>query len=607
MKPFAGILMAVLFVQNLNAQSPDSLKVPSGVNEIRYIRSNEFFDALQERSRRSRLTEFIVSSIISSSDWRGNDARDASRHLIDEETYFCNFEGKEIANIYVFPQNVYSDSLTTFFTRAVNALHYTTRENVLRKYLLFKEGDKVEPSTMIHNEEVLRSLNFISDAYIVLTARDSLGDPDKVDVYVYSRDHWSIEVEVDEKASGEYGIYGYEHNFLGLGHKLTLGTYFLTDAPHVAGYILGYDIENLWGSFFRFSSLADRSREQYVYSASLQKPFIKPVDYSAGLRYVAESIKEKQLLTDTVLPIQRQTIDVWSGVSWKFKGLRSNLFLTGRWTNLIYRERGLEVSAVLNPYYHNQALFLASTGIYRENFYRGSYIFGYANSEDIPYGYKFELTGGYLWGEFYNCYYFGSSMSAGWRIPVGFMSGSISYGSFFDEDWKPQQSAISVQLNYFTNLFKLGTGSIRNFASLQYITGVHRLEGERERVAYNDANMRILEHSCTGGLNRMTLRLESIYFSPVYFYNFRFAFYTFSDMGWLGNDYNVFANDFSLSAGLGIRIKNDRLIFTSIQLQFGYALVNPKKVRNRWFSFGNEPRVNAQRYRPGNPSVVGFQ
>jgi len=294
-------------------------------------------------------------------------------------------------------------------------------------------------------------------------------------------------------------------------------------------------------------------------------------------------------------------------VSWKFKGLRSNLFLTGRWTNLIYRERGLEVSAVLNPYYHNQALFLASTGIYRENFYRGSYIFGYANSEDIPYGYKFELTGGYLWGEFYNCYYFGSSMSAGWRIPVGFMSGSISYGSFFDEDWKPQQSAISVQLNYFTNLFKLGTGSIRNFASLQYITGVHRLEGERERVAYNDANMRILEHSCTGGLNRMTLRLESIYFSPVYFYNFRFAFYTFSDMGWLGNDYNVFANDFSLSAGLGIRIKNDRLIFTSIQLQFGYALVNPKKVRNRWFSFGNEPRVNAQRYRPGNPSVVGFQ
>ncbi|MDR0296178.1 MAG: hypothetical protein LBH91_08430 [Prevotellaceae bacterium] len=599
--------MAVLFVQNINAQSPDSLNVPSGVNEIRYIKSNEFFDALQERSKRSILTEFIVSSLISNNDWRGNDARDASQNLINEESYFCGFEGKEITNIYVLPQNVYSDSLSTFFTRTVNALHYTTRENVLRKYLLFEEGDKVDPLTMIRNEEVLRSLRFISDAYIVLTARDSLGEAGKVDVFVYSRDHWSIDLDVDEKASGEYGIYGYEYNFLGLGHRLTLGTYFLTDAPHIAGYILGYDAENLWGSFFRFSGLADRSREQYTYSASLQKPFIRPTDYSAGVRYSAESIMERQLLADTVLPVQRQTIDVWSGVSWKFKGLANTLFLTGRWTNLIYRERGLNVEAALNPYYHDKSLFLASTGIYRESFYRGSYIFGYANSEDIPYGYKVELTGGYLWGEFYDCYYFCSSLSAGQRIPIGFMSGSINYGSFFTQDWQPQQSVLSVQLNYFTNLFKLGTGSIRNFISLEYITGIHRLEGERERVTYNGENMRILELHLVGGLNRMLLRLESVYFSPVYFYNFRFAFYTFSDMGWLGDDYNVLANDFSLSAGLGIRIKNDRLIFTSIQLQFGYAIVNPGKGTSKWFSLGNEPRVNAQRYRPNNPSIVGFQ
>jgi hypothetical protein len=49
------------------------------------------------------------------------------------------------------------------------------------------------------------------------------------------------------------------------------------------------------------------------------------------------------------------------------------------------------------------------------------------------------------------------------------------------------------------------------------------------------------------------------------------------------------------------------LIFTSIQLQFGYALVNPDEGTNRWFSLGNEPRVNARRYRPYNPAVVEFQ
>ncbi|MCL2133302.1 MAG: hypothetical protein FWH39_03040, partial [Bacteroidales bacterium] len=533
--------------------------------------------------------------------------RDASQQLIDEETYFCNFEGKEIAQIYVLPQNVYCDSIVTPFTRMVNAVHHTTRVWALRKYLLFKEGDKVDALTMIHNEEVLRSLSFISDAYIMLTARDSLGEPNKVDVFVYSRDHWSIEFDADEKTVGEYGIYGYEHNFLGWGHKLTLGTYARTKAPHVAGYRFGYDIENIWGSFFRFSGLADNSKEQYTYRVGLQKPFIRHRDYTAGLNYALESIQEGQLLADTAHHVLRQTIDVWSGVSWKLKGIKSNLFLTARWTDIFYRERDIDVASGLNPYYHNQRLFLVSTGVYRESFYRGNYIFGFTHSEDIPYGYKFELLSGYLWSEYYQSYYLGGKLSFGQRTPIGFLSGNINYGSFFDKDWLPKQTALSAQVNYFTNLFKLGKGSVRNFISLQYLAGYHRLEGERERITYNSANMRILELPRVSGLNRMVIRTETVYFSPIYFYNFRFAFYTFADMGWLGSRNNVFNNNFSLSSGLGLRIKNDRLIFTSIQLQFGYAFVNPEKGMSEWFSLGNEPYINAQRYRPLNPNVVEYR
>jgi hypothetical protein len=461
---------------------------------------------------------------------------------------------------------------------------------------------------MIHNEEVLRSLSFISDAYILLSPRDSLGEPGRVDVFVHSRDHWSISIDVEERNyAEEYGVYGDDNNFLGLGHRLTLGTYFRTKVPHVEGYRFGYDIENLLGSFFRLNSLADRSHEQYTYSASLQKPFIRPTDYTVGLLYSMESIREGQLLADTALTVQRQTVDIWSGLSLKLKRMKNTLFFTSRWTNLVHRERGMEVEPALNPYYHNRSLFLASTGLYHESFYRGSYVFGFANSEDIPYGYKFELLGGYLWGEFYNCYYFGSKLSAGQRIPIGFISGSFNYGSFFDKDWKPQQSTVSLQVNYFTNLFKVGAGAIRNFIALQYIAGIHRLEGERERVTYNSTNMRILEPLHAGGLNRMTINVESVYFSPVYFYNFRLACYIFSDMGWLGDDYNVFANNFHLTAGLGLRIKNDRLIFTSIQLQFGYALVNPEKGVSRWFSLDEAPQVTARRYRPGNPAVEGFR
>ncbi len=609
MRYIVSLIFIVFFVQSLYAQTADSLKVPSDslLSKTRYTKANEFYDALQERSRKSKLTEFIINAIVSDSDWRGDDARQASRKLIDEKAYFANFEGKEIANIYVLPRNVYDDSLGNFFTRTVDALHYTSREWVLRRNLLFEEGDKVDPLTMIHNEEVLRSLNFISDAYILLSVRDTLGDPNRVDVFVYSRDHWSINIDISEKTSGEYGISGYDNNFLGLGQKLTLGTYARTATPHVQGYILGYDIENIAGSFSRLTALADRSYEQYMYYGCFQKPFIRPTDYSAGAMYKLESIQEGQLLDDTSLSVCRQTINVWSGFSLNLKKISSTLFFTGQWSNEIYHDRDIAVAPLLNPYYHNKTMLLLSTGMYAESFYRGSYIFGFANSEDIPYGYKLELTGGYLWDEFYNCYYFGTKLSAGQRLDIGFLSGYLNYGSLFDQNWIPQQSTVSVQLNYFTNLFKVGNGSIRNFVALQYVMGIHRLEGERERVTYNGSNMRILNLPYEGGLNRMLIRLESVYFSPIYLYNFRLAFYAFSDMGWLGDDYDIFDNSFSLSAGLGIRIKNDRLIFTSIQLQFGYALVNPGNGNSKWFSLGSEPRVNAQRYIPTNPSIVPFQ
>jgi len=77
-------------------------------------------------------------------------------------------------------------------------------------------------------------------------------------------------------------------------------------------------------------------------------------------------------------------------------------------------------------------------------------------------------------------------------------------------------------------------------------------------------------------------------------------------MGWLGDNYKVFNNNFSLVAGLGLRIKNDRLIFTSIQLQFGYAFVNPEKGTNRWFFLDSEPSVNYPHYTPVSPAIVEF-
>ncbi len=609
MRLLLGILFCVLIVPVVYAHDITDRRrrqLTDTINHESYTRANEFFDALQERSRQSKFTNFIVNSIVVNNDWTGHDAKEAEKKLVDETAYFETFEGKTIANIYIVRNDVYGDSLGNFFTRAIDAIHYMTREHVIRKYLLFKKGDVVVPGTMVHNEEVLRALNFISDAYILVQPSDSRQYPDMVDVFVYSRDHWSINLGLDQKTSGEYGYWAYDDNFLGLGHRLTLGSYFRTSAPHFQGYILGYDVKNMFGSFFNVGLSADMSYEQYRYEGRLEKHFIRPTDFALGALYRMESVKEGLLLEDTALPVNRQIIDLWGGVSIKLKQVKSSLFLTGRWFNRVYHERALDVGPWWNPYYQNTTIGLAAVGLYRESFYRGNHIFGFATSEDIPYGYKLELTTGHSWGEFYNCFYLGTKLSAGQLFTIGFISGELSYGSYFDPSWEAQQTAVSARLMYFTNLFRLGEGSLRNFIRLDYTTGLNRLEGEREKVAFGN-NLRCLSLPAVTGLNRMLINLEAVYFSPVYFYNFRFAFYAFSDMGWLGDDYRMFVNDFYLTCGGGVRIKNDRLFFTSIQLQLGYAVINPGGGSSSWFSLGSEPGANLQRYTPDKPEPVFYQ
>jgi hypothetical protein len=573
----------------------------------KYIRSNEFYDGLQQRSRSSEFTKFIVNSVIVDSDWNGEGARAATKKLVDETAYFASYEGREIAHIYVMSRNIYGDSTTHFIPGLVNAVHVTTREDVIRQNLLFKEGDRVNAATMILNEEILRRLRYIADAYIHIQPQAQ--DSSRVDLYVHTRDKWSINIELRQKSAKEYRLWVYDNNFLGIGHKLTLGTYAMTQHPLFPGYQLGYAADNLWGSFFDADFLVDKSYDETIYQAQLHKALIKPTDYAAGVAYSLHEVGEGQFLTDTVLPLKRQTVELWGGFSLRLRHTRNNLFLLGRVTAAKIFEYGAPVTGELNPYYRSPLTLLLSAGIYRESFYRGAYIYSFGVSEDIPYGFRLAFAGGRAWDEFAARNYFSLQWSAGHLIPVGYLRAALAYGSYFCDDYTPQQSVLSAGVQYFTHLFNAGRGYLRHFLNVDYTAGFHRLEGERERISfYGDNALRMLRPAAAHihGLNRLLVHLESVYFSPLYFYNFRFAFYGFCDLGWLGDRYAVLSNDLYTTVGLGIRILNDRLIFTSVQLQLGYAVVNPGHSDSRWVEFGGTQRIGLDGFRPDKPAPVAY-
>jgi hypothetical protein len=103
--------------------------------------------------------------------------------------------------------------------RVANKLHIQTRPEVIRRFLLFKEGDPVRVQAIEETERLMRNNRFLYDVEIKPAAvHDGL-----VDIDVVTRDTWTLDLTGRYARSGgtnttAFGILDY--NFLGSGTQL---------------------------------------------------------------------------------------------------------------------------------------------------------------------------------------------------------------------------------------------------------------------------------------------------------------------------------------------------------------------------------------------------
>lgn len=103
--------------------------------------------------------------------------------------------------------------------RTANRLHSTTHEVIIRRVLLFAEGDPVRTRRIYETERLLRALPFVKDAHI-----DPVNQPDgTVVAQVWVRDAWTTQVSAGFSSVGgqkamNFGID--EKNFLGMGKSV---------------------------------------------------------------------------------------------------------------------------------------------------------------------------------------------------------------------------------------------------------------------------------------------------------------------------------------------------------------------------------------------------
>lgn len=136
-----------------------------------------------------------------------------------------------IRNIEIVRQNVFDNQLDEhnhFIYKLANKLHVVTRENVIRRELLFNEGEIFNREKLDQSLRNIRALPFIGEADAILVDTDS----DSVDIKITTEDLWTTVGGIaSEGGGGLYSvtIYAEEKNVAGLGIGIDTEATFASD------------------------------------------------------------------------------------------------------------------------------------------------------------------------------------------------------------------------------------------------------------------------------------------------------------------------------------------------------------------------------------------
>lgn len=573
--------------------APDSL-------DLRQQQTNaRIYDSIRVKSGRSRFAKMLYSSLI-------RPVRDTTSRgrIVDETRQLARYAGKRIHTISIERLRPFNAD-GNWLQRTANNLHNLTNLGIIQRELMFAEGEPFDPDLVVRNKQLLQSRRNIADVDVRVMI-DTL-DTTQVHVVIRTRDSWTIDVDAGLHSGHELSVGLSELNMWGRGHELRLETNFNYRNFRYGGNVVEYRVPNMFGSFYEFEFQAGRAFNRSRFGVDLQHKFLKKTDYMVGVEYLRSKEKHRYYDRDTTELVNSRRFNLWGGYSHYFPSIHASLYATGRYHYQRFLMRPEDTSPTHHPLLHDRDLALASVGLYREDFHSATMIYGYGKREYLSSGFRTELTAGYQWGEFGNDLYLGLSHTMGGFAPFGYLMGRIDAGSYIDRQHDWHRTAIDAQIRWFSNLLRSRRTSIRQFVGLSYAQGWGRLTGADEWLRYTeDVDIPVLDENILGN-TRMVLNVETVLFTPYEPLGFKVAFFTFFDAGLLGYHDNVFKNDPYFALGFGVRVRNERLVFRTLQLRLGIAFGRHGWADSNWIYVSSEPDLQQYRYMPQYPDVLIYR
>ena len=507
------------------------------------------------------------------------------------ETPYLNHHGKTIRNIDIERlgfETTFSDTanrIKYFGTRILNALHIDTKPWVIRDNLFIHENTRLNGYEVADNERYLRTLEFIQDARILV--KEIPGVKDSVDLVVITKDLFSITGGIDFNGLNRVRGKVAETNFLGMGQKIQFSALADRKRQPKMGYEFVYSKNSIANTFVTATlgytlintGISEGWEDESAEYIRLDRPLLSPFSHLAGAFEMSRNTSVNVYnRPDSFFYNYRYNIfDTWAGYNLGHNYLltkentrRSRSFLAFRYLNKKFTVKPGQIIDVFHPIYNDRKAALAEFTLFRQDFYKTNYIYGFGTTEDVPYGYNIAFTAGWTKQLELERPYFGINANQFIATSKGeFIQYFFRTGIFLSKG-TPQDASILLGGNFYSKLYAFSKVKIRQNVKFSYSRIFNRNASEPLRID-NPLGLRFFRSDSVLGNQRFSLYGETFFFTKYKFFGFQMAPFLYADMSIMTPENKKILNsDVYTGLGGGLRTRNENLVFGTLELRLTY-------------------------------------
>lgn len=474
------------------------------------------------------------------------------------------------------------------FSKLGNSLQSNSKSRAIKENLFFKEWDVFDPSIIAYNEKWLRDLSYIQDAKIM--AMITPYDTNQVDIIVVTKDLFSYGGEVLLNNKDAYSAKLNNINLLGSGNSVQVIQNFENERKPKSGW--GYDVglSNILGTFISVNAGVNQfgnnlvnndlsAKKNYI---SVQRPILHPNSkWLGGMEYL-ETVNENVFpgkwdsIFDQQLNYNLKHKDIWVGYQLTKNKKQINIneyrqFIQYRHLENNFKERPIDYLLQLDRNYQNlKANFLSYT-LVKQSVYRTRYLYGLGRYEDLPIGQSLTwTTGQYKIEQDHSAY-------LGFKFEQYKLSKKENYthiianiaSSYINQSL--QDIRFLSSLEQFSKLKYLNNGlGYRQIINLSFTQTLRNKYNESLRINSIYGIPQLNKEQIKGG-TRISSNWETVFYNNRALWGFKSAPFVFGNITYIRTMGDpILKGDIYTAIGSGLRVRNENLVFGTIELKGCY-------------------------------------